>query len=68
MQAIRYVAEINEDGGLTIPRLSLRQGTSVEVIVLVQDTPCETHDLRSASESSLSFWDNEVDDRVWKNA
>ena len=68
MQAIRYVAEVNEEGRVTLPRLALRQGTSVEVIVLVQDTQSETHNLLSASESSLSFWDNKVDDRIWDNA
>jgi len=25
------------------------------------------HDLQEASQSSMSFWDNEIDDEVWNN-
>ena len=27
-----------------------------------------TNELLNASESSLSFWDNDIDDKVWNNA
>ena len=27
----------------------------------------EVHDLLKASESSLDFWNNEIDDEVWVN-
>ncbi|MBV9851901.1 MAG: hypothetical protein JO250_19720 [Armatimonadetes bacterium] len=64
---MRCVAEVNADGEIALPRLALRQGTSVEVIVLIQDAPDDARDLLSASESSLSFWDNDMDDRIWNN-
>ena len=68
MQAIKYEAEVNKGGKITLPRLQLKQGTAVEVIILVRDNNDETDDLLAASESSLDFWDNPIDDEVWNDA
>jgi len=46
--------------------LPYSEGQTVEVIVRpIED---DMSDLAPASESALSFWDNEIDDRVWNDA
>ncbi len=44
----------------------MKEQYRVEVIVLPLEK-LDTADLLSAAESSLGFWDNEIDDRVWNN-
>ncbi len=68
MQALRYVVEVGAEGRLALPLISLKEGTSVEIIVLVREQEEDTSDLLAASTSSLSFWDNPVDDEVWNDA
>ena len=65
MRAYKYYSEITEEGVITLPKLPFKKGEKVEVIVIPQD---EFPDLLKASESSLSFWDNPIDDKVWNNA
>jgi hypothetical protein len=66
MNALRLETRVRKDGRLRLPRLPLRPGTRVEVIILEQEADGE--DLLRAAESSLSFWDNPVDDEVWNEA
>jgi hypothetical protein len=66
MKAIKMRATIGKDGRLTLTPLPLRRGSQVEVIVLEQE-PGE-NGLLEAAESSLAFWDNEIDDRIWNDA
>ena len=40
---------------------------AVQSVKLIKNSN-EFHDLLLASESSLGFWDNEIDDEVWNNA
>lgn len=68
MEALKYKAEVGADGEVTLPRLRLRQGTAVEIIVLVREPDAENDTLLQASESSTAFWDNPIDDAVWNNA
>ena len=68
MQAIKYIAEVGAEGTLTLPPMRLKQGTSVEIIVLVREPEEDFSDLVAASESSLGFWDNPIDDEVWNDA
>ncbi len=73
MQAQKYQAEVGADGTLALPPLGLKQGTPVEVIVLVRDrsaTPDadDSASLLAASQSSTAFWDNPIDDEVWNDA
>lgn len=51
-----------------MPRLRLKKGTPVEVIVLVREREDEFTDLTRAAAATLSFWDNPIDDRVWNDA
>lgn len=66
MQAIIQHVQVGDDGAIVLPRLQIASGTTVEVIVLL---PEETIDnvLLKASESSLGFWDNKVDDDAWNH-
>ena len=66
MNALRLKAQVQKDGRVRLPQLPLRPGTTVEVIILEQEA--EADDLLRAAESSLSFWDNPVDDEVWNDA
>jgi len=68
MQAIKYETKVSKQGRILLPRLRLKQGTPVEVIVLVRDRDEESDDLLTASGSSLDFWDNPIDDKVWNDA
>lgn len=66
MQAMRYVTKV-ERGKVVLPRLRLKSGTPVEVIVLVGGNE-EFEDLAAAAQTSLDFWDNPIDDQVWNDA
>ena len=66
MQAIIQHVQVGDDGAIVLPRLHIARGTTVEVIVLLPDGAA-SDDLVNASESSLAFWDNEVDDTVWNH-
>lgn len=68
MEALKYMAEVGSEGNLLIPGLRLEKGTAVEVIVLVREQPDDFSDLTAASETSLAFWDNPIDDEVWNDA
>jgi len=66
MKALKVRATVRPGGRLVMPRLPLRRGAQVEVIILEQE-PGED-ELLQAAESSLSFWDNAIDDEVWNDA
>lgn len=68
MQALKYKAEVGADGEVILPLLSLIQGTTVEVRVLVRKPEFEYEGLLKLSEGTTEFWDNPVDDKVWNNA
>ena len=63
--ALKYDAEVNRDGRveLTVP---FPPGAHVTVFVL--ETGETFSDLMKASESSLDFWNNSMDDEDWNNA
>ncbi len=65
MKAYKYYFKIKEDGKLEI-EAPVKKGERVEVIILPLKQN-DTDDLLSAAESSLDFWDNEIDDRIWNN-
>lgn len=64
--AFKYDARVTEDGrlDLTVP---LPAGSSVTVFI-VPRAEDDFSDLIGASESSLDFWDNPVDDEDWNDA
>lgn len=67
-QAVQYELFVNAAGRLEMPPLGLPEGTPVEVIVLVGGGQNEEFtNLQAASETSLGFWDNSVDDETWND-
>lgn len=68
MQAIKLKKRVNPQGQIVLPAPGLKAGTAVEVIVLVPDRKDDAEEVLAASESSLAFWDNPADDKVWNHA
>lgn len=68
MQAIKSSAIIGSGGHLELRDLPLAAGTTVEIIVLANDSEDTSAEFVRASETSIGFWDNPVDDRVWNDA
>jgi hypothetical protein len=68
MQAVKYKTEVHADGRIDLPQLDLKEGTWIEVIVLVPDAEAEFAPLLATSLSSTDFWDNSIDDQVWNDA
>jgi len=52
-----------------LPKLHLAKGTKVEVLIIVpmEHETEDFSDLLYAAESSMDFWDNEIDDEVWND-
>jgi len=66
MFALKYHLEVRKNGKLNIPPVPLKNGMKVEIIIL-PESESEFTDLMQASESSLNFWNNPIDDRIWNN-
>lgn len=65
-QALKYYTSVKQGGKVELDKVPLKAGTKLEVILLETDE--EFEDLVSASETSLEFWNNTIDDEVWNNA
>jgi hypothetical protein len=66
MKALKYMAEVDPRGRIKLPRLRLKRGSRVEVIILEHEE--EDIALLNAAETSLAFWDNPTDDEIWNVA
>ena len=64
--AYKYYSEVMDEGRVVIPELPITKGTPIEIIILPHKKD-DISDLLSASTSSLDFWDNPIDDKVWNN-
>lgn len=62
----RFDAEVREGGRIELST-PLPPGKRVTVFVL-EDLDASFADLAVASETSLAFWDNPIDDAEWNNA
>ena len=67
MQVIVQQVQVGPDGSVVLPRLQIASGTTIDVIVLLPDPAQPDNALLHAATSSLDFWDNETDDRVWNH-
>ena len=65
MEALRMFLNVEEDGRVDFPPLYQFRGKKIEVVVLDSDEI--NNSLLQASESSLKFWENAIDDKVWNN-
>lgn len=63
--ALKYDAEVQQDGRL---ELTVPFSPGVHVAVFVVEKTNEFDDLTLASQSSLAFWDNPMDDEDWNHA
>jgi len=64
--ALKYDTEVN-DGGRVELDVPLSPGAHVTVFVIESTNGAFQH-LFLASQSSLEFWDNPLDDEDWNNA
>jgi hypothetical protein len=64
--ALKYEVEVQEDGLVEL-HVPFSSGARV-VVFVIPETPDTFDDLVGASESSLAFWDNPLDDEDWNNA
>ena len=66
MNTYCYHLKVMENGKIEIPPVPLENGKKVEIIIFPEGN-FKVPELLKASESSLGFWDNPVDDEVWNN-
>ena len=66
MEALKFYVKIGENGKIDLPELGKLKGRRAEIIILPLEESFE--DLLMASQSSLGFWDNPIDDEIWNNA
>ncbi len=66
MEALKFCVKIREGGRIELPELGRLKGRRAEIIVVPLEEG-ENGDLLTASESSLDFWDNPIDDAVWND-
>jgi hypothetical protein len=65
MEALKFYVKIGEKGRIELPELGELKGRRAEIIILPLEEGRNIEDLLRASESSLDFWDNPIDDEVW---
>ena len=65
MKAFKYHSIVKKKGLIELSEVPLPEGAKVEVIILPED---ESSEMIKASESSLGFWENSIDDSIWNNA
>lgn len=68
MEALKFYAKISEEGRIELPELGKLKGRRAEIIVIPLVEEEEFGNLLMASESSLDFWDNPIDDDIWNDA
>lgn len=67
MQAIKYSVNINERGEINLPKLPLKNGTQIEVIILIPDDDKETEEWAQFSvEAFAEDWDS-PEDAIYDN-
>jgi len=66
MEALKFYVKIGENGKIDLPELGKLKGRRAEIIILPLNE--SFGDLLMASQSSLGFWDNPIDDEIWNNA
>ena len=64
MEALKFYVKIGEGGKIELPELMEFRGRRAEIVILPPKEE-DIEDLLMASESSLDFWDNPIDDEVW---
>ncbi len=66
LTALKYDLEVKDEGRVEL-RVPFRPGSHITVFV-VEEPADSTADLMAATQSSLAFWANPLDDEDWNNA
>ena len=64
--ALKYEVEVQDQGHVEF-NVPFASGTRV-VVFVIQDQADTFEDLVAASQTTLDFWDNPLDDEDWNNA
>ncbi len=67
LQALKYHTKVKQGCKIELKNIPLKTGTKLEVILIEYDG-LNTTDLLKASETSLEFWNDKIDDKVWNDA
>ena len=65
MELLKFYGKIKKKGKIELSELGKFEGRKAEIIILPSEEDIE--ELIKASESSLDFWDNPIDDETWNN-
>lgn len=65
MRAYKYIVDVDNQGRISIPKIPQIKSKKVEIIILPLHDD-DYLDLNKASESSIEFWDNPIDE-VWNH-
>jgi hypothetical protein len=65
MEAYKYIVDVDKQGRIRIPNIPHIKAAKVEIIILPLK-PDDYLDLMNASESSIEFWNNPIDE-VWNH-
>jgi hypothetical protein len=65
-QALKYRTKVKRGGRVELSKVPLKAGTPVDVILVEPDGKFQ--ELLKASEKSIDFWDNPIDDETWNDA
>jgi hypothetical protein len=64
---LQYEVEVGEQGQIQL-QVPFSAGQKIVVVVIEPSPPDDLNALAAASTSSLSFWDNPIDDEEWNHA
>lgn len=67
MEVLKFYVKIGEEGRIVLSELGKLKGRRAEIIILPLEEEEDIEDLLMASESSLDFWDNPIDDEIWND-
>ena len=67
MEALKFYVKVGEEGRIELPEFGKLKGRRAEIIILPLEEKEDIEDLLMASESSLDFWDNPIDDEIWND-
>ncbi len=65
-QPLRYRTTVKQGGKVEISKVPLKAGTPLEVILIEENG--KFNELLKASETSIDFWNNLIDDEIWNDA
>lgn len=65
-QRFHFRTRVQKGGKVILSEIPLQEGTPLSVILIEENGV--TDELLAASQSSIEFWDNPIDDQTWNAA